>query len=176
MAQFPQFERPRFFTGKLLTADDLQADQDYFRGKSRLHNRFLHGWGIVSGLDVTVDQGTTLVVSPGFALDCAGNELVLSAPNQISVSGLSGRHYVTIEYVEIQVGQLPSLQGEPEFSCVREAVALQLASINPGAGHSRMGPGSPGCGLSHALCLATISRNGTYWRVSPASRKALHRK
>ncbi len=176
MAQFRQFERPRFFTGEFLTADNLQAEQDYLRGKSRLHNRFLHGWGIVSGLGITIDQETTLVVSPGLALDCAGNELVLAVPERISLSGLSGRHYVTIEYVEVQVGELPSLKVEPEFSRVREAVRLQLAGVNPGLGHSNMGPGSPGCGLNHALCLATISQSGTHWRVTPARRNALHRK
>ena len=176
MAQFRQFERPRFFTGELLTADDLQTEQDYFRGKLRLHNRFLHGWGIVTGLVVTIDQGTAVVVSPGLALDCAGNELVLSAAEQISLSGLSGRRYVTIEYLEVQVGQLPSLQGETEFSRMREAVRLELASVNPGLGHSHMGPGSPGCGRSHALCLATISQKGTHWHVAPAKRKAPHRK
>jgi hypothetical protein len=167
MAEFRQFERPRFFAGELLTADDLQTEQDYFRGKARLHNRFLHGWGIVTGLGVTVDQGTAVHVSPGLALDCAGNELVLSAVEQISLSDVSGRCYVTIEYLEIPVGQLPSLQSDTEFSRVREAVRVELASVNPGIGHSRMGPGSPGCGQSHALCLATITQNGTHWRVAP---------
>jgi len=176
MSQFRQFERPRFFTGKLLTADDLQAEQDYFRGKLRLHNRFLHGWGIVTGLGVTVDQGTTVAVSPGVALDCAGNELVLSTAEQISLLGLSGRSYVTIEYLEVQVGQSPSLQGETEFSREREAVRLGLASVNPGLGHSHMGPGSAGCGQSHALCLATIRQIGAQWRVAPAKRKLPHRK
>jgi hypothetical protein len=172
MAQFRQFERPRFFTGKLLTADDLQAEQDYFRGKLRLHNRFLHGWGIVTGLGVTVDQqGTTVAVSPGLALDCAGNELVLSAAEQLSLSGLSGRRYVTIEYLEVQVGQSPSPQGETEFSREQESVRLGLASVNPSLGHSHMGPGTPGCGQSHALCLATIRQNGTHWRVAPVKRR-----
>jgi hypothetical protein len=40
----------------LLTADDLQREQDYHRDKARLHNRFLHGWGVVAGLTVSVDQ------------------------------------------------------------------------------------------------------------------------
>jgi hypothetical protein len=176
MTQFHQFERPRFFAGKLFTSDDLEAEQDYLRGKSRLHNRFLHGWGIVSGLGVTVDQGATLVVSPGLALDCAGNELLLSSAERVSLSGLSGRHYVTIEYLEIPVGPVPSPQGVPEFSRMREAVTLKLESANPGLGHSRMGPGSPGCGLSHALRLATISLKGAHWRVSAAKRTAPHHK
>ena len=44
IVQLRQFERSRFFTGQVLTADDLQREQDYHRDKARLHNRFLHGW------------------------------------------------------------------------------------------------------------------------------------
>lgn len=47
--------RPRYFNGQLLTADDLQAEQNYFREKLRRHNRCLHGWGVVRGLEVTQD-------------------------------------------------------------------------------------------------------------------------
>ena len=176
MAQVRQFERPHYFAGKLLTADDLQQEQDYVRGKSRLHNRFLHGWGIVAGLSVSVDQGTTVAVLPGLALDCAGNELVLSEPERIPLSGLVGRHYVTIQYVEVPVGQQVSGQGGPEFSRVREAVRVELVCTNPAAGHSGMGPGSPGCGQSHAVCLATISRRAARWHVAPAKRGFRHRK
>ena len=157
MPQFRQFERPHFFTGQLLTADDLQADQDYIRGKSCLHNRFLHGWGIVTGLNVSADH-ENVVVSPGLALDCAGNELVLAEPERIPLTGLVGR------------------QGEIEFSRVREAVRVELSCANPGAGHGGMGPASPGCGHSHALCLATISHRGAHWRVTPAKRSVLRRK
>ena len=176
MPQFQPFERPHFFNGQLLTADDLKLEQDYFRGKSRLHNRFLHGWGVVAGLSVTVDQGASVVVSPGFALDCAGNELVLPEAERISLSGLAGRHYVTIRYEEISVGQKPSLEGEPEFTRVQEAARVELACTNPGVGHSRKGPGTPGCGQSHALCLATVSQNGAHWRITSAKRSALHRR
>jgi hypothetical protein len=176
MPQFRQLERLRYFTGQLLTTDDLQQEQDYFRGKFRLHNRFSHGWGIVAGLNVTVDQGTTLLVSPGFALDCAGNELVLPEPERIPLPALAARCYVTIQYLEAPVGRTPSLDGEPGFSRVREAVGLEVASANPGAGHSGKGPGSSGCGQSHALCLATVSHHGTHWRVDPAKRSVLHRK
>ena len=176
MSQFRQLERTLFFAGRLLTADDLQQEQDYFRGKSRLHNRFLHGWGIVAGLSVIVDQGTTVVVSPGLALDCAGNELVLPEAERVSLQGLVGRHYVTIKYLELRVAPQPSLNGETEFSRVREAVSIELTHANPNTGHSGMGPGSAGCGQSHALCLATISQRGTHWHITPAKRGVLHRK
>jgi len=176
MAHFHQFERPRYFAGQLLTENDLQAEQDYFRGKARLHNRFMHGWGVISGLRVTVDQGTTLVVAPGLALDCAGNELVLTAPEHFSLSGLSGRRYLTIEYMELPVAQVPSPDGLRQYSRIRESVSLKLDDTNPGLGHARIGPGSPGCGLPHALRLATISQRGTNWRVSAARPIAPHRK
>src|SRR5439155_8263842 len=39
--------------GQLLTAIDLQTEQAYFREKLKLHNRCLHGYGIVCGLDIS---------------------------------------------------------------------------------------------------------------------------
>jgi len=51
-AVVPQFDRLRYFYGQMLHARDLQAEQAYFREKLKLHNRCLHGWGVVCGLDV----------------------------------------------------------------------------------------------------------------------------
>ena len=44
--------RPRFFAGQLLTEQDLNRLQTYVIEKNRLHNRYLHGWGVVCGLEV----------------------------------------------------------------------------------------------------------------------------
>ena len=164
IVQLRQFERSRFFTGQVLTADDLQREQDYHRDKTRLHNRFLHGWGVVAGLRVSIDQGV-VVVAPGLALDCAGNELILPTEERVSLSGLTGRQYVTIRYVELPTAQIPSPSGEVEVSRIKEAVVLRVLSTNPQAGHSAL-PG-PGCGQSHELCLASISQRGSRWRVTP---------
>ena len=161
-----QFERSRFFTGQVLTADDLQREQDYHRDKARLHNRFLHGWGVVAGLRVSVDQGA-VVVAPGLALDCAGNELILPTEERVSLSGLTGRQYVTIRYVELPTAQIPSPSGEVEVSRIKEAVVLRVLSTNPQAGHSALPSGGPGCGQSHELCLASISQRSSRWRVTP---------
>ena len=163
--QLRQFERARFFTGRVLASDDLQREQDYHRDKARLHNRFLHGWGVVAGLSVSVDRGA-VVVAPGLALDCAGNELVLPAEERVSLSGVTGRQYVTIRYVELPSAQIPSPGGGVEVSRIKEAVAVQVTLTNPRAGHGALPPGGPGCGQSHALCLATVSRRGSRWRVT----------
>ncbi|MDP9221946.1 MAG: hypothetical protein M3P23_15615, partial [Actinomycetota bacterium] len=69
--------RVHYFFGQLLTSDDLQTEQDYHREMRYLHNRLL-GHGVVHGLDVTVGDGSTVVVSPGIAIDPCGREIVLA--------------------------------------------------------------------------------------------------
>jgi hypothetical protein len=75
-------ERNRYFTGKYMAARDFQDEQSYFLSRHRLHNRLLHGWGIVCGLKVTPHPNPDcarrwVVVHPGIALDCCGRELIL---------------------------------------------------------------------------------------------------
>jgi hypothetical protein len=48
----PDLDRLTFFHGQLLSAADLQTEQRYFREKLKLHNRCLHGFGIVCGFEV----------------------------------------------------------------------------------------------------------------------------
>lgn len=49
----PPFERPNYYYGQLLGEREFRGEQTYFREKLKLHNRCLHGWGVVCGLDVT---------------------------------------------------------------------------------------------------------------------------
>ena len=48
-------ERVRYFSRQALTAEDMTADQEYFRAKLRRHNRYLHGWGVVCGMIVEIN-------------------------------------------------------------------------------------------------------------------------
>lgn len=84
------FRRPRFFAGQLLTEDDLQALTDYVVGKNRLHNRFLFGDGVVCGLTATCHPcgGGQITVSPGFALDCCGNDVLVPCKEELDVKAL----------------------------------------------------------------------------------------
>jgi len=76
-------ERNRYFTGKYMTARDFLAEQAYFLDRHRLHNRLLHGWGIVCGLDVVEhdrDPACThdwIIIKAGIALDSYGRELIV---------------------------------------------------------------------------------------------------
>lgn len=81
------FARPRFFAGQLLQDDDLAAIESYVTGKNRLHNRFLHGDGVVCGLDVSCHPcgGGSVMVGSGYALDCCGNDIVVPCREELDV-------------------------------------------------------------------------------------------
>lgn len=44
-----KLERPRYFPRQLITPEELNLEQRYFRDRLRRHNRLLHGWGVVCG-------------------------------------------------------------------------------------------------------------------------------
>jgi hypothetical protein len=84
------FVRPRFFSGQLLTEEDLQLLDAYTVAKNRLHNRHFWGDGVVCGLEVKrhpCDKGS-VIVSPGYALDCCGNDIVVACPQELDVNRL----------------------------------------------------------------------------------------
>ena len=83
--------RPNFFAGQLLTEDDLQQIITYSNGKRRLTNRYAFGTGVVCGLEVVAagpKEPGTVIVEPGYALDCCGNDIVLSCPYTIDVNAM----------------------------------------------------------------------------------------
>jgi len=54
-ASFPEFTRLKYFYGQLLGVHDFQSEQNYYRDKLKLHNRCLHGYGTICGLEVLPD-------------------------------------------------------------------------------------------------------------------------
>src|SRR5882762_8707720 len=71
-------DRTRYFSGQLLTEADLNNEQSYWLAKSRLHNRFLHGWGVVCGMQVVCNECDGWVtVKPGYAIDPCGNDIIV---------------------------------------------------------------------------------------------------
>lgn len=77
-----RLERVRFFPRQLIGADDLSQEQRYHRQKLRNHNRFLHGWGVVCGLDVRPagdpKKPWQLRICPGYLLTPQGDEIHVS--------------------------------------------------------------------------------------------------
>jgi hypothetical protein len=73
--------RNRYFEGKLLTASDLSAEQEYGRAAGMQLNRLVLGSGVVCGLEVTTvegEDGSGVRIEPGLALDGWGRRIVVS--------------------------------------------------------------------------------------------------
>ncbi|MCG8353891.1 MAG: hypothetical protein MI924_39505 [Chloroflexales bacterium] len=83
-------KRQRYFTGKYMSAQDFADEQRYHLSRHRLHNRILHGWGVVCGLRVkrhpNPDCKHWAVVRAGIAIDCCGRELILHQDTAIDLS------------------------------------------------------------------------------------------
>ena len=160
--------RSNYFHGMLLGERDFQREQDYFRNKVRLALRLAHGWGIVSGLEVSVSQGQ-VVVAPGVAIDCRGQDLVVPVMQKLPLAGPRGKRYVTLRLHEEPIEPVP-IPGENEasvaYAATRESARVELVTVDPLAGHGRFRPRDRGCGVAHALAIATVSCSGAKWRVT----------
>jgi len=83
LSEIKMLERVKYFPRQLLTADDMKADQEYVRNKLRRHNRYLHGWGSVCGLEVaaaTEELPWRVKITEGYALGPYGNEIYVREP------------------------------------------------------------------------------------------------
>jgi len=89
-------ERPRYYPRQMITADDLSLDQEYERNRRRLHNRMLHGWGVVCGANVCpvpAPAGSTgcafvpwqVSVCPGYVLGPYGDEILIDCCRTIDL-------------------------------------------------------------------------------------------
>jgi hypothetical protein len=81
--------RPRFFAGQRLSENELNEMVGYVRAKNKLHNRYLHGWGTVCGLEVACDPcGNHVTVAPGYALDPCGEDIVVCEQDSVDICKL----------------------------------------------------------------------------------------
>ncbi|MGH9875575.1 MAG: hypothetical protein ACRD9S_24220 [Pyrinomonadaceae bacterium] len=177
MAESQSLKRLRFFTGQLLTAENLELEQKYFREKLKRHNRTLHGFGIVSGLKVIVDRGQ-IIVEPGLALDCEGNELVIAKAVVVwPVPTDWTSAYVQVGYAEEYTDCIPATKmtesalaeacelDVKEASTITESGELMLAQDNTNRGHRHLRARWLACGRPHTLTIAKLKHSAQGWRV-----------
>jgi Chaperone of endosialidase len=92
-----QIDRPRFFEGQYLGAQDLAACVDYTRVRVARHELGAHVWGIATGLELVeqpLASGAVQVsIAPGLAWDGYGRPLVVLAPEPLAADLF--RNYVT---------------------------------------------------------------------------------
>lgn len=142
---FP-YERNQYFYGKLMSVDDFQTEQKYMNDKRRLINRFLHGCGVVCGLNVVQVDDCTVSLEAGVALDFAGREIVVDTPVTRKLSMIEGFDsyteedednsylYLCIEYGEKEKDPVYNVAGsgsKAEYNKVAESYRMYLTNREP---------------------------------------------
>lgn len=175
--------RSGFVSGQLLTPEDFEREQQYVREKLKRHNRTLHGFGIVSGLKVKIDSGL-IVVEPGLALDCEGNEILIETPQSVTPPLASSSEasssvdlhtaYLNVRFVEDRIAtecaQAANAVPEAEQASnqavyVTEGFALEVARENCNRGHRHLRARWLACGQPHPLTIAKLRRRSHGWSV-----------
>jgi hypothetical protein len=142
-----QLERVRYFPRQLLTADDMRAEQEYFREKHRRHNRYLHGWGVVCGLAVepVKDAKTwTARVYPGYAVAPQGDEILIDDCRDVDLKLGATPDPCTVRWPCPPVGDMPGR---------RDGLATIYIAVRYAECFSRPVRVHPaGCGCDESAC------------------------
>ena len=105
--------RPAYFRGQLLDEADFRAEQDYYRDAWHLHNKKFHRWGVVDGLEVALDNdGRTVSVAPGLAIDSLGREVLLEETAVLDLSSVDADQTV---YVLLAYDEAPGEERQSEY-------------------------------------------------------------
>lgn len=145
-------ERNNYFTGRLLSAEDFRAEQDYILERCRRLNRELHGTGIARGLEVSVEpdgSGHKLVIQPGFALDPNGEDIQVGAAVTVCLPDKGDALWAVLIHRERPTRPVPAAEGEAlQFTRIEEGFAIRLEAVPDERG----------------LALARLLRDGAGWR------------
>ncbi len=158
--------------GDTLTLADLERQQHYFCEKLKRHNRSLHGFGVVSGLKVTIERGR-IVVESGLALDCEGNELAIPTVQTIDPPAVAasaddwGAAYLNLRFVEGSpaVASVTATADAASILYAAESFELVVTKENRNRGHRHLRARWLACGEPHALTIAKLRRQAQGWRV-----------
>lgn len=131
-------ERPHFFEGQYLGADDLAVLLDYLREQAARLRLAGRSWGVVSGLELVqgTDPGGAIqyTIAPGVAIDGHGRLLALLQPTRLD-AGLfalqpSGLVNVWLRHSEASAGGVrpgfESCDSSDAYARVSESVVIEV--------------------------------------------------
>lgn len=135
--------RLNHFHGLRLESEDFETGERYHLEKRKLHNRVLHGHGIVRRFmgelkvagrrrgDMSVD------VSPGYALDGQGNDLILWEPRIVTIDAgklpkLPVTAHIVLKYVDEPVDFVVN-KANPKFKGHRRIFETVRLDVEPKA-------------------------------------------
>ena len=131
-------ERPSFFEGQYLGADDLQAFLKYAREYDARHLLGAHTWGIVAGIELAEGVSPTgeveYFLTPGVAVDGYGRLLVVTTPYKLTTDLFaqqpSGTVNVWVRYEETPFSgtraSFQSCECSDAFARVAESVVVEV--------------------------------------------------
>jgi hypothetical protein len=116
--EIPFRKRNNYTYGMVLGVEDFQQEQSYFINRMKLHNRMLHGYGTVAGLEVTSseDTATSILVNAGMAIDPEGNEILLPSAVQCPFPENGKEAYLVLYWAEQETDPIPVPGDESEDS------------------------------------------------------------
>ena len=136
----------------------FSLEQDYVRRRLRRLNRELHGFGVVRGLETSVQPGPsgadgTAGVTPGFALTPSGEEVEVCDAQTLSLPNDGGPLYVLLFHTETPTRPEPTADGEGvQFTRTEDGFSIRLAADI----------------ADDAVALGRLLRDTSPWRIDDA--------
>ncbi len=165
--------RVHYFDRQFLRTEDFVDEQNYHLAMRRRHNIGHHTWGIVSGLDLVLDDDARPAVAEGLAIDGYGRELILPERSRLGVAAFDERDtdeldvwllYDRVGSEPTPPGYLPPGQAEGSFYRWRETPLLRLDQINVSASY-RQPPSVPEGDLDFDPSRVPIDEVSQDWPV-----------
>ena len=159
--EIPFRKRNNYAYGMVLGLEDFQQEFSYFYDRMRLHNRMLHGYGTVAGLEVSSsseeETATGIVVNAGMAIDPEGNEIILPSAVQCSFPEEGEEAYLFLYWAERDTDLVPISGGESDMIQVVPSRVEEYAIL-------KYGP-DQGDGKHPGVVLARLQNAGGKWEV-----------
>ncbi len=107
-----QFEKNRFFQGKLMTARDMETEQRYHSNRLHTLNLYATGKGILHGVEISaVEESETeleVTLEPGIVIDGYGRPIVIEHTTTKTLPVPSGDElYLFLRYDETELETVP---------------------------------------------------------------------
>jgi hypothetical protein len=152
-----------YFSAQMLSADDLQAEQDYVRARLRRLNLSSFGVGVVSGLAVSISKdGNSLNVAPGLAIGPTGDEIAVTEPQSSPLTTVDKALLVQLRYAEKLCNPVPA-QADADGAQVRYSRVLETFELIVSSDV-----------LSDSIVIGELRRNKLRWSIAKR-RKAKRR-
>ena len=128
--------KPAYRHGQLLLEDDFIDEQQFHVHARYAHSRWLHGFGVVQGLELSRGGDRSVTVSAGYAVDRKGREIELREPETLELAGLpaGAMAWVTLGYRTEHVAK----EGDPDrridcYAQLRVATGVETFDIRLGS-------------------------------------------